>query len=55
MTNSPYDVLPKQIEILVDEIEQARLVALPDPDHYSQGYYQGLCMALDIIWGNVSE
>jgi hypothetical protein len=53
MSNDPYDVLPEQIDILVDEIEKARLVASPYPDHYSQGYYHGLMMALDILWGKV--
>jgi hypothetical protein len=53
MMTDPYDFLPQSIDTLVNEIEQARLVASADPDHYSQGYYQGLCMALDIIWGRV--
>ena len=51
MNTNPYEVLPEQIDILVDEIEKARLVA--QRFGYSEGYYDGLRMALDIIWGNV--
>jgi hypothetical protein len=34
---------------LVDELKQAA----PATDLYSEGYLDGLHMALDIIWGNV--
>jgi len=50
MSNDPYDVLPEQIDVLVNEIEQARLVA---KDGYAEGYYDGLRMAMDILWQNL--
>ena len=54
MKNDPYNVLPEQIDILVDEIEQASLANSGEgKDLYSQGYLDGLRMALDILWGTV--
>ena len=50
MRTDPYEVIPEQIDVLIDEIEQARLVAAPG---YSEGYYDGLRMALDILWQNL--
>lgn len=54
MKNDPYAVLPEQIDILVDEIEQANLANSGERrGQYSQGYLDGLRMALDILWGTV--